>query len=246
MALEALLISRHEPTLRLLRSVLQGVEVACKDCGEPKDALDLLERQHFGAVIVDFDLPGGTELLKSTRLAAAHKKSVIFAVISRFSSTGSAFELGANLVLYKPLSEEQVRRAVRAARAFMRPERRRLIRHRLEALAYLSWDEIAPSPALVLDLNEGGVAVQTAQPLSTAGELNLRLPLPGTLIEAIGEVSWADMQGRAGIRFTDVAPRNTRELHKWLDGQRCEERKKPIVAAVRPMKLRAVAAKQGS
>ena len=138
MALEALLISRHEQTVRLLHSVLQGVQVSSRVCEEPKDAVDLLERQHFGAVIVDFDLPGGTELLKSTRLAVAHKKSVIFAVISRFSSTGSAFELGANFVLYKPLSEEQVGRAVRAARAFMKPERRRLIRHRLEALAYLT------------------------------------------------------------------------------------------------------------
>ena len=232
--------------MRLLHSVLQGVQVSSRVCEEPKDAVDLLERQHFGAVIVDFDLPGGTELLKSTRLAVAHKKSVIFAVISRFSSTGSAFELGANFVLYKPLSEEQVGRAVRAARAFMKPERRRLIRHRLEALAYLSWDEIAPSPALVLDLNEGGVAVQAAQPLSIAGEINLRLLLPGTLIEAIGEISWADIQGRAGIRFTDMAPRDVRELQRWLDGQRQEERKKPIVAAMRPMKLRAVAAKQGS
>ena len=77
-------------------------------------------------------------------------------------------------------------------------------------------------------------------------EINLRLLLPGTLIEPIGEISWADIQGRAGIRFTDMAPRDVRELQRWLDGQRQEERKKPIVAAMRPMKLRAVAAKQGS
>ena len=243
MPLECLVVSRHRPSIRALGAVLEELQIASEICSEPQQALDQMERRHFGALVLDFDIRGAAELLASARMTSAHQKTVIFAAISRCTATGSAFELGANFVLYKPLTGEQVGRALRAARGFMRPERRELARHRMEALAYVSWDKEPPSPALLMDVNERGVAIQAAGPISAAGPVQVRLLFPGTLIEAKGEITWADAQGRAGIQFLELAPRDRRELKNWVTTQSGKGR--TVSANGHRPKARAMAAKQG-
>ncbi len=243
MPLECLVVSRHQPSIRALGAVLEELHIASEICSEPQHALDQMERRHFGAVVLDFDTRGAAQLLASARMTSTHQKSVIFAAISRCTATGSAFELGANFVLYKPLTGEQVGRALRAARGFMRPERRELARHRMEALAYISWDKESPSPALLIDVNERGVAIQAAGPISAAGPVQVRLLFPGTLIEAKGEITWADTQGRAGIQLLELAPRDRRELKNWVTTQ--SEKGRTVPANGHRTKARAMAAKQG-
>jgi hypothetical protein len=59
--------------------------------------------------------------------------------------------------------------------------------------------------------------VQAAQPLSR-GRLRLHFVLPGTehLLEATGEVIWADDSGRAGILFKQLPPQSAAELKLWI------------------------------
>ncbi len=61
----------------------------------------------------------------------------------------------------------------------MRPDRRQSQRQSLESLVYLQFG-IAALPAMVLDLNQNGMALQAPEPLPPVQQVPMRFVLPGT------------------------------------------------------------------
>lgn len=218
MPLQSLLLCRNQAALRVLGSALDELKIDRHVCAGPDQALALLARRRFGAVIVDLDLQGAAQVLHSARPVPGNKKAVLFAMIGALTNISTAFEMGANFVLYKPVTSEQTIRALRAARGFMNSERRRNLRQPIETLAYLRQDEGAACPAIVLDVNEGGFAVQTAQPMQAGREFRFWFWLPSTtiLIDGSGTIAWANSAGNAGIRFTSISSASTDQLNAWL------------------------------
>ncbi len=218
MPLQSLLLCRNQAALRVLGSALDELKIDRQVCAGPDQARALLARRRFGAVIVDLDLHGAAQVLHSARPVPGNKKAVLFAMIGALTNISRAFELGANFVLYKPLTSEQTIRALRAARGFMSSERRRHLRQPIETLAYLRQDQGTAYPAIVLDVNEGGFAVQTAQPMQAGREFRFWFWLPSTtiLIDGSGTIAWANSSGNAGIRFTSVSRACTDQLNAWL------------------------------
>jgi hypothetical protein len=108
-------------------------------------------------------------------------------------------------------------RSLRAGERFMKPNPRHSPRHPLEALVYLQLGA-TPLPAIVLDLSEQGLALQATEPLPQLQNMPLHFVLPGTshLVEATGEVIWADDDGRAGIFFSDLNAASRSHLSNWL------------------------------
>jgi hypothetical protein len=176
------------------------------------------------------------------RMAPAKRRPVVFALIGALTDVGSTFQAGANFVLYKPLVREQMERSLRAGQAFMRQDRRKSRRQKMESLVYLRFGNVCPVPALVLEISEDGLSVQASEPLP-AVELPLRFILPGTgcMLEGSGEVTWADDTGRGGIFFSHLSPSARRQLKTWLAKR---DKKKPsrVRAAARALKSRLVAA----
>src|SRR5512141_1096396 len=60
--------------------------------------------------------------------------------------------------------------------------------------------------ALILDLSESGLGVQSVGGLQVGSELAVRFTLPesGAVIEADGRVAWSDASGRAGVHFDSL------------------------------------------
>jgi hypothetical protein len=97
-------------------------------------------------------------------------------------------------------------------------------------------------PAIVLDLNERGLAIQAAEPLPPS-RIPLRFILPGTefLIEGRGDVIWADDGGRAGILFTEMPASSKRQLKQWVTKR---DKRKPVnYSAARTSKSRSHSAR---
>src|SRR5207244_11466646 len=90
-------------------------------------------------------------------------------------------------------------------------------RQKLETLVYLQFG-IAAMPAMVLDLNEQGISLQSPEPLPPVQEVPLRFVLPGTsnMVEGTGEVIWTDDRGRAGIVFSRVTAASRKHLKQLL------------------------------
>lgn len=213
----ALVMSRDQPSLRVLAAVLDVLEIEHQTCLSSAEAVELLVHGHHSALVLDFDLPGAGQVARMARMALPQRRPVVFAMVSAFTPVGGALQSGVNFVLYKPMVCEQVMRSVRAGQGLMKPNSRHSPRHQLETLVYLQLGMTA-MPAVVLDLSEQGLALQATEAMPQAQNVPLHFMLPGTshLVEATGEVIWADNDGRAGIFFSDLTLASRNHLRDWL------------------------------
>ncbi|HET7207218.1 MAG TPA: PilZ domain-containing protein [Terriglobales bacterium] len=218
MKLKALLMCRNQQSLRLLKTVLDDFEIGQDCCCSAQEAIELVTRGNYSALVLDFDLPGAIQAARFARLTPPHRRPVTFAMLGASAEIESALQAGANFALYKPLSAEQVTHSVRAAYGFIRQDRRRSDRQAVETVVYLLFGKQAAIPTLMLDLSEEGLSVQAAAPLPTFDKVDVHFLLPGARrpIEGAAEVIWADDAGRAGLFFTDLPPSTQRYLKNWL------------------------------
>lgn len=214
---------RSPQSLRLLGSALNEVNVGRDCCLSAQEAIELLARGNYSAVVLDFDLPGAAHVAKLARLAPAPRRPVVFAMLGATTDVGASYQAGANFVLYKPLARDQVVRSFRAARGFMRRDRRRSSRQPVpQTVVYLLFGRHLAIPALLLDLNEDGLSLQAAEPLPPMQEVPIHFLLPGKAhaIDGAAEVVWADDSGRAGLFFSSLASKSQRHLNSWLKRER--------------------------
>jgi len=241
MELNALLMCREHESLRMLVAALDEFGIDEEVCTTEPEAMQLLALGYYSALVVDFDLPDAAQVVRMAHLAPAKRRPVVFGLIGPQTDVASTFQAGANFVLYKPLVREQMERSLRAGQAFMRPDRRKSRRQKMESLVYLRFGDVCPLPALVLEISEDGLSVQASEPLPAA-ELPLRFILPGTtyMLEGSGEVTWADDMGRGGIFFSKMSPSARRQLQAWL-AKRDSKKPSRVRAATRAAKARRAA-----
>lgn len=241
MPFNALVMCKEQACFPILEAALEHLEIAIQPCSSSSEAVERMSKGHYSALVIDFDLPGTLPVARMARLRPADRRPVVFAMIGALTAIASTFQAGANFVLYKPLIFDQIVRSLRAGRGFMRPDRRRSSRHTLETLVYLQFG-VAAMPAVVVDLNEAGLALQSPEPLPHLHDIPLRFVLPGTMqmIEGNGEMVWADDTGRAGILFSHLTPASRKQLKLWLN--RRGRKSKAPVRPPRTVKARAASA----
>jgi TonB family protein len=166
MALQSLLLCPEEKTARVLSRVLSELEIGMEQCTEPFDAVKKLMRQRYDAVIVDWENEANATLvLKNARMSPSNKTSLAVAIVEGQTSVRNAFRAGANFVLYKPISLEQAKTSLRAARALMQ--------RGAEAAAKGQGGEGAQGgPTLVPPQNfPGATSFQSSQPSSPSSRM---------------------------------------------------------------------------
>jgi DNA-binding NtrC family response regulator len=80
--------------------------------------------------------------------------------------------------------------------------------------------------ATTINLSSGGMCVDGVDnPLHCSGILTLHFALPDSdiLVEAKGQVAWADVQKKAGIRFIEFPADLQHTLDRWLHTRQLEE-----------------------
>jgi CheY-like chemotaxis protein len=222
MNLQALVLCSDDKITRVLRRVLNDLDIAMEPCPSSEIAIQKLSRRRFEAIIVDCDDPTlAGQILKAARSSPSNKKAVAVAIINGQTDVRSAFELGAHFVLYKPISAERARGSFRAARALMKCERRRAARVPVEMpvmYRFKSSGSELLERTLSSDLSEDGIGVRLAKRQHNRGPISLQFKLPGSkeLIEAEAALAWENPNGQAGIRFQEL-PLHTKEaLKEWL------------------------------
>ena len=140
MNLQALVLCPDAKIVRILRRVLNELEIDVQHCADADAAIRKLTRHRFEAVIVDCAEQLASQVLRSARSAPCNKRAVAVAVVDGEKTLGSVFELGAHFVLYKPISVERAKSSFRAARALMKRERRRNVRVPVEIKITLTRD----------------------------------------------------------------------------------------------------------
>lgn len=234
MKLNALLMCREVEALRILVAGLDELEIDEEACVTAPEAMELLAQGFYSTLLVDFDLADAATVAHMARLAPAKRRPVVVGLIGAKTDVASAYQAGANFVIYKPVDYGQMMRTLRAARGFMQPDRRRNSREKIESMVYLRFGDVCPLPALVQEVSEDGLSVQAAEPLP-AIEVPIRFILPGTvhMIEGTGDVVWADETGRAGILFRELHDDSRRELRQWLRNRKRSQPRKRSAAVTR-------------
>jgi DNA-binding response OmpR family regulator len=217
MRINALVMSRSYATVKVLVSAFAELGIEYRVSASTAETLEILTSEHHSALIVDFDLPDSVAVVKMTRTLSDKRRPVVFGMIGATTPVDSVFQAGANFVLYKPLDLLQVLHSFRAARGFMREDRRRAVRQKSETLAYLQFPT-GIVPALVVEVTEQGLSLQAAEALTPARQVPLRFLLLGTthVVHASADFIWTDGNGRAGVFFSNIAAGCRRDLQAWL------------------------------
>jgi len=225
MTLDSLLLSQDPELVRVIRPTLEKLAIDVEICHEARAAADILISEKFDAVIVDCDdLTGGLAVLQGLRGTPSNKNSVTFAILNgKRTTTQEAFGMGANFVLQKPISALNASRCFHAALNFMVKERRRYFRHPVKMPVRIQMaDKVVKATST--NLSESGIALMLREALPKGAGPRLKFTLPETSfkLDLEAEVVWADVKGRAGLRFQNVPKENQLQLEKWLD-ERMEE-----------------------
>src|SRR5262249_19080673 len=116
MPLQALLFLQDPEALRVARQVFDSSNILCQVGTNPEQAIELLYKRRFDAVVVDCDdLQGGKNVLAQLRSSPSSKRAMAFAIINGVTAVREAFDIGANFVLDKPLTADRFSRTLRAA-----------------------------------------------------------------------------------------------------------------------------------
>ncbi len=222
MTLQSLLLCPDEKIVRVLRRVLNDLEIAVEQCADTELAIQRLSRRRFEAVIVDCqNVEIATQILSAARNAPSNKKAVTVALIDEQSDVRAAFRLGAHFVLFKPISPERAKCSFRAARALMKCERRRACRLPVEMPVMYRFkghesDELQRTVSS--DLSEDGLGVRMPRHGRNRGPMHVQFKLPGAirLIETDAELAWENPNGQAGLRFIDLPQETRQALKTWL------------------------------
>ncbi|MGD0506792.1 MAG: PilZ domain-containing protein [Terriglobales bacterium] len=231
MNLDSLLVCSDDRALRVLRNVLGELEIHVEHCADHVSAAKKLAQQSFEAVIIDCDDEHSFGLLTRIRSGQQNRKAVAIAIIDARTNLQTAFKLGANFVVYKPITTEKVKSSFRAARALMKRERRRSVRLEVNIPAYFRFQNGDGEQAPISGLSEGGISVRFGSSPGTKSGLiafSFALPDTTTVIEATGMIAWQDSRRRAGLQFATLPDASHQSLKEWLRLQSGEIHDPPI------------------
>ena len=219
MDLRALVVCPDQDSASLLTLILSELGMAAEHTPSISRGLELLESQRFDAIVLDYRADQSSEeFLARLRRSAKNRASMLIAIVDSNFNARPVFGLGANFVLYRPLSSERTRISLRAARGLMRRERRRAPRTPVSSTVNVAYPGAPELNAVLTDLSDGGTSIHTANRIPPACKVYFEFALPGQqqLVRLSGEVAWQDASGRTGIRFLDVPQSSRRLIQTWL------------------------------
>lgn len=217
MAAQSLVLCRDPQTLGVLQPIFSEFDMGVQLCLGVRAASHELQRRHFDTVIVECEEDGtGLRFLDRLR-QSPESRTVAVGIVNDQQMLREAFAHGANFVLSKPISVEDAKRILRMSQGYVSRSVRRFLRIAVQRLAHVDLSGLA-EPAFLLDLSEGGMAVQALEAIPAGQSFELSFLLPGTSVElrGSGRVVWADASGRAGLEFTDWDPEAQAKLHEWV------------------------------
>ncbi len=216
-----LFVAAKPTCISVLEQAAAQTQLSTDYCDTAQHAVERLGQRCYSALVLDLDHPGMKSAIEMTHLLPATERPVVFAMVSPRMPVATAYEYGANFVLYKPLQLEQILRSIRAARGFMPSERRQSARHGVRHLVHFDIPGEACHPALLLEVSASGMSVQTTGAITLTENVPFRLQLPHVpAVKGSAEVIWTDSSGRAGLVFSRMAAQTRQHIQTWLASQK--------------------------
>ncbi len=215
-----MIVSRDFQEVSVFECILGGLHIEVEVEPEPQRAWIRLAKSKIDALIVDYDM-SGIEIFLRKLEQNVNTDSAPVLIASGSDARYDHETSNAAFVVRKPVSVEKAVHTLSAARNLILKGRLRYHRHALETPVSLICSAQQRLKGNILNLSQGGLRVRLRHRLTVGRKLGVKFCLPGTkaLLEADGEVAWADPQGGAGIRFVELTARSKRDLRLWLERQ---------------------------
>jgi len=216
--LQAAIVASDFRVLDVIPSSLRRMGIATTIYGDTHSAIEAMSLRKVDAFFVDRELDPELSVLQTMRGARGNRKALAFAIIPREQTPGGAFRV-ADFLIDKPLMAPRVDQALRAAHAFMLKERIGYFRKSVDSAATLVDSSGQSISAVMINISQGGVAIQSTSALTPgdAHQIKFRLPEQEKCITCVARVIWSDGQGRAGLRFMEGNSSHRAELVPWIE-----------------------------
>ena len=174
----ALLVSADPVTIQKFSHALQELSISPEVCEEVPEAIALLNRRKFEAVIVDIQLGEQCgRILDEVHLSSSNRTAVTFA-ISGSDAEGTAFRKRSEFVFERPLSMRSIRGTLKPAYGMILRERRRYFRCPASIPVSVLVKNMPEVRCHGVNISEGGMALRTAVPFSLREEVQIQFTLP--------------------------------------------------------------------
>jgi CheY-like chemotaxis protein len=219
MTLSSLLVCADDASVKVLRRVLEEIGIQVELCPDAVRAAVRLAQERFDLIILDCEKQSDiVALLHESRSSRLNDSTLAVAVVTGQGSIREMFSLGVNFVLYKPVSHDRALSTLRAAQSVLHRDKRRKARAVVHTHATIDYAGVEHAKATLVNLAEGGMAVNFGKKLPPTCKVYFQFQLPGQTahVRLSGQVVWQDWNGRAGIEFVDVPQSSRRVLQEWL------------------------------
>jgi DNA-binding response OmpR family regulator len=182
-------------------------------------ARDLLKTRKFHAVMVDADKIGETgELLQTIRHSKSNSTVIILVLAT--SNTNLVINAAANFIVQRPFTTNHLQRVLRASTGLILRNWSRSTRYKVEIPVTVMLPSAGRSPATIINVSEGGLALKTETRLNQHEIVRLQFamaPFPRP-IQVRGLVVWSKMN-HAGISFVGIPEQEKTAIREWLAAQ---------------------------
>lgn len=192
--------------LNLLGEVLGQMGAEPHLLSNSRQAAELIEREKFDGVFLDLVMPemGGLELARHIRRSRSNANVPLVALTASPEPTvmQDSFQAGFNFFLQKPVTVQQLRKLLTAARGLMLAERRRYQRAPVAFLVRCRWDSQQLTGQSV-NVSASGMLLELPELPPRDAEVLLEFSLPGAgeRLEVPGTVVRQHSASSVGIQF---------------------------------------------
>lgn len=182
---------------------------------EPKEALECIQNERVDLLVVDCDSAEGKTVLERVRASNASRSAIVFGLCANFADN-RFIEMGANLLVRRPIDRSVLAHRVREALPLMSEERRRYRRYPVNFDVQIEHAGNTVS-ATALNLSEGGMTVHMAQEMETLEVVtaSFTLPITNQQMHLQAKLAWITGDSLAGLRFVMMTADQRTQLSEW-------------------------------
>jgi len=221
----ALVVSQDTAAIEQLIVPLQQFAISVRICPDVEEAMSLVEKRKFEAVVVDLVLGyQAMTLLQMVHDSPSNRTAVTFAITTSREEATLALKRGAHFLLERPLSADSLSHTVRAAYGSILRERRRYFRYPITVPVLLRRSGNPQLPGQMMNISERGMALKAPVSVAPGSEGTVQFVLPDLAVPITAEakVCWSNEQGHAGLQFLSLSAETASKLSAWL-AERLEE-----------------------
>ena len=213
----ALLISNDLTTVRQITDAMRQFAFCLEICSGLAAAATFICTRKFQAIALD--IASAEELsnvMEVIRNSPSNQTSVTLAILDLGSRPDS--RIRPNFMMHRPLTGPLIESTLKAAMGLIIRDLRRYFRCPVKAQAHI---DIAGRPQIeceMMNISEGGMAINTSIPFSSGAAVKMQFVLPDTpdVFHVDAEVCWSDNRGRAGLHFVSLSREQKAKLQGWL------------------------------